>query len=128
MENILKKAHELGHLLNNNEIVMRFRELSEQLDKDEDSKKLLEELVIASQEYEKKTREGAVIEVEEKQKISDLQNKAKENELISEFMATQTYYFSILSQVNEAIANPQGEPPKDSNIILPNDNDKNIII
>lgn len=128
MENILKKASELGHLLNQNEIVKRFQELSEKLSKSEASKELLEKLLKASQEFEGKERGGETIEVQEKRDLSELQEKAKEDSLISEYLATQVYYMNILAQVNEAIANPKGDPPKDSNIILPGDSDKGIII
>jgi len=128
MEKILKKANELGHLLKKNETVNRYLELLQNLEKDEVSRKLLEDLIAASQAYEMKTREGGAIEVEEKNKISDLQDQAKENALISEFLATQAYYMNIMGQVNEALSNPKGEPPKDSKIILPDDDDKKIIL
>ena len=42
-------------------------------------------------------------------------------------MATQAYYINLLTQVNEAVANPTGPPPKKSDIILPGD-DTGIII
>lgn len=128
MENILKKASELGHLLNQNEIVIRFHELSEKLSKSEASKELLEKLLKASQEFERKEKGGETIEVQEKRDLSELQEEAKNDSLISEYLATQVYYMNILAQVNEAIANPKGDPPKDSNIILPGDSDKGIII
>lgn len=126
MEKIIKKANELGHLLNQNDIVKRFRELTEQMEKDEEAQEILNELLSASQAYQLKEEKGETIEVEEKKKLSDLQEKAKGNNLVGEFLATQTYYISLLHQVNEVIANPQGEPPKDSNIIVP-DQDKGII-
>jgi cell fate (sporulation/competence/biofilm development) regulator YlbF (YheA/YmcA/DUF963 family) len=127
MDEIIKKAHELGHLLQQNDIVKRFTELSEKLNQNEDAKKLLEDLFKASQDYEKKEREGVPIEGPEKRALADLQEKAKDNELIGEYLATQSYYFNILAQVNEAIANPKGDPPKKSDIILPGD-DKGIIL
>jgi len=127
MEKILKKAYELGHLLKQNDIIKRFTELSEKLEKDEDAKKLLEELITSTREFEAKEKEGSTIEVAEKKAFSELQEKVKNNDLVNEFLATQSYYVNILSQVNEAIANPQGDPPKDSDIILPGE-DKGIII
>lgn len=127
MEKILKKANELGHLLKQNDIVKRFRELADKLEKDEEAKSIIDELLKATQLFQEKEQAGEPIEVDDKKAIAELQEKAKNNSLVSEFMATQSYYISLLSQINEAIANPQGEPPKDSNIILP-DSDKGIII
>lgn len=120
MEEILKKAYELGHLLNAHEIVQRYRELSYQLEHSETSRELLEQFAEASQSYQRKEQMGVPIEVEEKRAIQDLEDKVHSDSLIAEFLATQGYYLTLLSQVNEAIANPQGEPPKTSNIILPN--------
>ena len=127
MEEILKKANELGHLLRRNEIVKRFTELSERLEKDEEAKKVLEELLQATHEFQRKEDEGVPIEVEEKRRLTELQEKAKDNTLVSEFLATQVYYINILAQVNEAIANPKGEPPRTSNIIMPGE-DSGIIV
>ncbi|MHC4943099.1 MAG: YlbF/YmcA family competence regulator [Planctomycetota bacterium] len=121
------KANELGHLLAKHEIIMRFRELAEKLEKDEDSKQILNELFEVTQSFEAKERANQPIEADEKKQLADLQDKAKDNSLISEFLATQAYYINILSAVNEAIANPQGEPPRESDIILPGD-DKGVII
>jgi len=128
MDRILKKANELGHLLNQNEIVRRFRDLSEKLGRDEEARKLMEELIETTQLLEDKERAGKPIEVEEKRRMAELQKKTSESRTLQEFLATQAYYIQILSHVNEAIANPQGEPPRDSGIILPGENDRKIII
>jgi len=127
MENIFKKASELGHLLQQNEIVTRYKELAAKLEKNEDSRKLMDELLKASDEFQRKEEAGTAIEVEEKKRLKELQDKSKEDPVISEFLATQMYYINLLTQVNEAIANPKGDPPKKSDIILPGE-DKSIII
>lgn len=127
MEEILKKANELGHLLNQNEIVRRYRDLAKQLEENETSRQLLEEFAQLSQEYQRKEQAGGVIEVEEKQKLRELEEKVRSDSLIAQFLATQGYYMTILSQVNEAISNPKGEPPATSNIILPNQASKIIL-
>jgi len=127
MEKILKKANELGHLLNQHEIVLRFRSLAEKLESDEAAKEVLNELMECTQNFQEKEAKGETIEVEEKKQLSELQEKAKENSVVSEFLATQVYYVNLLTQINEAIANPKGDAPKESDIILPGD-DKGIII
>lgn len=127
MEEILKKASELGHLLRQNDIVKRYRELAEKLEKNEESRALLDELLEATHAFQKKEEAGAAIEVEEKKRLSELQEKSRNDALINEFLATQMYYLNLLTQVNEAIAQPKGEPPKKSDIILPGE-DKGIII
>ncbi len=127
MEKILEAASRLGHLLNENDIVKRFRNLSEKLDKDQEAKKLLEEYLDFIQKYQELESKGSVIEVPDKQKMTDLTEKIKKHSLINEYFATQAYYMDVMRQINEAISNPKGDPPKKSTIITPND-DKQIII
>ncbi|MFH2000635.1 MAG: YlbF family regulator, partial [Planctomycetota bacterium] len=117
MEKILKKANELGHLLAKNEIVVRFKDLADKMEKSEESKELMNNLLQASQAFHDKEAAGTTIEVAEKKELAELQEKAKQDSLVNEFLATQFYYINILNQVNEAIAHPQGDPPKESDII-----------
>ena len=127
MEKILEAASTLGHLLNKNEIVQRFKEITAKLDQDEEARKLLEEYAAFVEEYRAKEEQGTTIEVDEKKKLTELNEKIKNHSLIGEFMATQAYYMNLMAQVNEAIANPKGEPPRESTIITPEDN-KGIIL
>jgi len=127
MEKILEAANRLGHLLAQNDIVKRYTEILEELHKDEEAKNLLDEYIVFINDYRRKEEEGTVIEVEDKKKLTDLSEKVKESKIINEFMATQGYYMNIMQQVNEKIAKPEGEPPKESKIITPGD-DKGIIL
>lgn len=126
-DKIIEAANRLGHYLQKSELVIRFKELSEKLEKDEDSKKLINEFIEASQVYHEKETKGEAIEAEDKRKMADLNEKVKANDLLNEFFATQSYYMALMQQVNEAIANPTGDPPKESTIITPDD-DKKIIL
>ena len=121
MEKILEKANELGHLLQQHEIVQRFRDLSGKLERDEASRKLLDEAAEATHRIQELERSGKPIEPEEKQRMEELEQKMKANSMINEFLATQAYYMQMLTQVNEVIGNPTGPPPKESSIILPDD-------
>jgi cell fate (sporulation/competence/biofilm development) regulator YlbF (YheA/YmcA/DUF963 family) len=127
MEKILEAANNLGHLLRKNEIVKRYGEIAEKLENDEEAKKLLDEYAAFTAEFREKEEAGGTIEVDEKKKLTEFNDRIKENAIISEFIATQAYYMNILQQVNEAIANPKGEPPRESTIITPDDN-KGIIL
>lgn len=119
LEKILQKANELGHLLAQNEIVKRYRELAAKLDNASESRALLGDYVEALRDYDSKVRTGSVIEVEEKRKVADLEEKIRSDSILKEFLATQGYYLHLMEQVNDAIADPKGAPPKDSPIIVP---------
>lgn len=124
MEEILKKANELGLMIKGTEISMRFEDLSKLLDSDQDSKSLLEEYAKCSKEYQEKEEKGDVIEVGEKQKLQEVSEKVSENQLIKEYIATSSYFINMMMQIQKAISEPEGEPIKKSKIISPESSGK----
>jgi cell fate (sporulation/competence/biofilm development) regulator YlbF (YheA/YmcA/DUF963 family) len=119
MEEILKKANELGLMIKGTEIHNRFEEMSNKIENDKEAKSLLEEYVKVTQEFQEKESAGNPIEVEEKKKIKELSEKVAQNQLIKEFIATQTYFYNMMIQIQNAISDPKGEPIKESKIITP---------
>ena len=71
-----------------------------------------------------KEKAGTVIEVHEKEKLQELNDKISENQLIKEFIATQTYYLNMTMQIQKAINEPEGDPIEQSRIITPEDSGK----
>ena len=124
MEEILKKANELGLMIKGTEVAQRFEELSKQLEKDKASKELLEEYVAVMNQYSEKESKGETIEVEEKNKVKELSEKVTENNLIKEYIATHSYFINMMMQIQQAISEPKGEPIKESKIIKPNNTGK----
>ncbi len=124
MEEILKKANELGLMIKGTEVFSRFEELSKQLEADSESKALLEEYAKFSQEFQEKEAQGKAIEVEDKQKLQEMNDKLSENALIKEYIATNSYYINMLMQIQKVISEPEGEPIKESKIIKPGNNGK----
>ena len=124
MEDILKKANELGLMIKGTEIAQRFSELSKMLESDKENRELLEEYINAMNEYHEKESEGRQIEVEEKTKIKELTEKVSENQLIKEYIATHSYFINMMMQVQEAISEPKGEPIAESKIIKPGNSGK----
>ena len=124
MEEILKKANELGLMIKGSEISVRFEEVSQKVENDQEAKDLLEEYVKAMQEFEQKEASGQPVEVEEKKKMQDMSEKISQNELIKEFIATQTYFYNLMVQIQNTISEPKGDPIKESKIITPVNNGK----
>jgi cell fate (sporulation/competence/biofilm development) regulator YlbF (YheA/YmcA/DUF963 family) len=119
MEEIIKKANELGLMIKGTEISARFEEISKKIENDNEAKNLLEDYVKVTQEFQERESEGLPIEVEEKKKIQELSEKVAQNQLIKEFIATQTYFYNMMIQIQNAISDPKGEPVKASKIITP---------
>lgn len=124
MEEILNKANELGLMIKGTELFQRFEELRKELAADEEAKKILDEYAKNSEVIMKKEQAGEPIEVEEKEKIQELTEKVTANELLKEFIATQSYYMNMLMMVQKAITEPKGEPIAESKIIKPNSGGK----
>jgi cell fate (sporulation/competence/biofilm development) regulator YlbF (YheA/YmcA/DUF963 family) len=119
MEELLQKANELGLMIKGTEISARFEEISNKLENDKEAKALLEEYIKITQEFEEKNASGGVVEIEEKKKIQDLSEKVSQNQLIKEFIATQTYFYNMMVQIQNTISDPKGDPIKPSKIITP---------
>lgn len=119
MDEIIKKANELGLMIKGTEVYARFEDLSQKLEADEKSRDLLEEYAIASQEFHEKEEAGVAIEVADKTKLQELNDKVSQNQLIKEYIATNTYYLNMLMMIQKVISEPEGEPIKESRIIKP---------
>jgi len=119
MEEILKKANELGLMIKGSSLYQRFSELSKKLEADQAARSLLEQYLSQSEALMEKEEKGLPIEVTEKQQFEDLGKKVSESDLIKEYIATQTYFFNLLMKVQEIINNPEGDPIPESRIIKP---------
>ncbi len=119
MEEILQKANELGLMIKGTELYKRYEEISEKLEKDADARKLLEDYIQVSDEMYRKEHSGAAIEVEEKKKLQEMNEKISESQLIKEYLATQTYFLNLMMQIQKVINEPKGEPISQSRIIKP---------
>ena len=122
MEEILKKSNELGLLIKGTEIYQRFEELSSKLEADSDARNLIETYANANNNMIEKEKTGEVIDVAEKNELQELVEKVNENQLIKEYIATQSYYMNMLMQIQKAISEPEGEPIGESKIIKPSSN------
>lgn len=119
MDEIVKKANELGLMIKGTEIFRRYDELLKQLDADHESRKLLEDYAKASENMYEKEKKGTVIEIAEKQHMQELLEKISVNQLIKEYIATQSYYVNMMMQIQKAISEPEGKPIEESKIIKP---------
>lgn len=119
MEEILKKANELGLMIKGSDLYRRFSELSKKLEADQAARTLLEQYISHSEALMEKEEKGLPIEVDEKKKLEELGKQVSESDLIKEYIATQTYFFNLLMKVQEIINNPEGEAIPESRIIKP---------
>ncbi len=104
MEEILKKANELGMILKKSGIYSNYEKLSAELEADPDSKTLLEEYLNLFEEMHKKEAGGGIIEVEEKEKLAEIQKRVSENRLIIEYIDAKNSYVNILMEIQKLVS------------------------
>lgn len=121
MEEIIKQANDLGLMIKGTDVYKRYVEVVQKLDKEEESRNLLEEFIKLNEQVQQKEYSSQPVEVEEKQKLEELSAKVSENELLKEFISAQTYYMNLMMQIQKSISEPEGEPIDESKIIKPND-------
>ncbi len=120
MEEIISRANELGLMIKGTDVYKRYVEVVKKLEENPESRKLLEEFAQLSETVQQKEGTGQPVEVEEKQKIEELSAKVSEDELLKEFITTQSYYMNLMMMIQKAISEPEGEPIQESKIVKPN--------
>ncbi len=104
MEEILKKANELGVMLKNSGIYSHYEKLSAELEADADSKNLLDEYMSLFEEMQKKESGGGIIEIEEKDTLGEIQKRVSENRLIIEYIDAKNSYVKILMEIQKLVS------------------------
>jgi cell fate (sporulation/competence/biofilm development) regulator YlbF (YheA/YmcA/DUF963 family) len=124
MEEILKKANELGLMIRGTEIFRRFDELSKKLEADNEARSLLEKYAALSDEIHDKELSGEAVNPEDKKALEDMSEKLSKSILVKEYIATQSYYVNMLMQIQKIISEPVGDPITESKIITPGSTSK----
>ncbi len=104
MEELLKKANELGRMLKETEVCSQYEKLSADLEADRDSKGLLDEYLDLFEKMHKKEMSGGVIEVHEKEKLAEVQTRVSENPLIVEYIDAKNRYVTLLMEIQKAVS------------------------
>ncbi len=103
MADMMKLAEDLGKELANQPATKKFMELQQQLSKDEDAQELLNEYEQQAQKMSQAQSQGEAIEPQDKQKLSDMQNKLSGNEVVKNFLSARVEYADMLRKINETI-------------------------
>jgi cell fate (sporulation/competence/biofilm development) regulator YlbF (YheA/YmcA/DUF963 family) len=104
MEEILKKANELGKMLRETEVYSQYEKLSADLEADQDSRGLMDEYLNLFEEMHKKELSGGAIEVHEKEKLAEVQKRVSENHLIVEYIDAKNRYVNLLMEIQKSVS------------------------
>ena len=103
MEDILKKAAELGNMIQATDIYQEFVAQKKQVQGDEDASKLWTSFYELSTSLAAKERQGADIEQWEKDSLQELSQKIADNDLMKHYIQAETKYQNLLLAVQQAL-------------------------
>lgn len=107
-QEILASARELGKLIATHPAAVKFEDIVQKLQADVEAQRLMTDLNRHIEALGEKEAQGKPIEVADKRKLEDLQNKMIRHPLLSQFQMVQMDYLDLMRQVDEALT---GESP-----------------
>ncbi len=103
MEDVIQKADDLAQAIRSSERFETMRTAQETLDKDEEAQNLIGEFQAAQALIAEKENADKPIEVEDKRRMSDLQQKVGSNENLQAFLRAQADFYEMMNRVNQSI-------------------------
>ncbi|MEX0777310.1 MAG: YlbF family regulator [Phycisphaeraceae bacterium] len=103
-EEILKDARELGKKVATHDAAQKLERAIKSLQGDTEAQRLLTDFNRAVQAIGEKEAQGKPIEVADKHKIEELQNKVVRNLVLRNFQLAQMDYLDLMRKVDEAMA------------------------
>lgn len=109
-QEILDAAAELGKLIATHPAAVKFEETIKKLQDDVEAQRLMTDLNRHMESLQEKEAAGKPIEVADKKKLEDLQNKMVRHSLLSQFQMVQMDYLDLMRKVDEAVSGGPGGP------------------
>lgn len=116
-EQVMKAAGDLGKLIAKHNASMKFQDITGKLRDDTDAQRLMTDYSRQLQLVHEKENKGQPIEVTDKHKVEDLQNRVIQHPVLRDLQMAQMDYMDLLRQVDEAIQGPKA--PADTSMPTP---------
>ncbi len=107
-QEILKAATDLGKLIASHEAAKKVEGAIGKLQADVEAQRLLNDFNRAVQAVSEKEAQGKPIEVADKHKLQELQNKVVKNAVLRDFQLAQMDYLDLMRKVDEAMSGQPG--------------------
>ncbi len=108
MEDILKRAKELGEAIAAHERCQALKQAARALRADEEAKQLDKEYADAAQVLQKKSAAGEPLEPEEKRLEADLRSKTVAHPVIRELLRAQADFAELMQKTNATLESAIG--------------------
>ena len=106
VQELLDQARVLGEAIANHPHVQAFTKAREQTENDAEARQLLGAYQEQAQRVRQLEAEQKPIEVADKQKLAECEQKMASNEALKALMRTQADYVALMNQVNRAMEAP----------------------
>jgi cell fate (sporulation/competence/biofilm development) regulator YlbF (YheA/YmcA/DUF963 family) len=103
MEEILKKAEELGRLIRDTDIYRDFQRASESLHADADADKLFDDFIKISKYVSDRQEMGDIIEKFEIENIKSMSEMVSGNDMIVRYMKAQQEYLDLILMIQKEL-------------------------
>lgn len=104
MEEILKKAVELGLMIKGTDAFKDFETLSSEIEKDEDASALLKKYNEIAETIQIKHESGEAVEKYEQEMFRALTETVKGNNLLTLYLQARDRYVGLLMKIHESIS------------------------
>lgn len=112
VQDLLKKADELGRAIAGNEKVRAYLTARTAVQNDSDAQALLRDYQAQAVHVQQLQAQQQPIEVADKQKLAELEGKMAGNESLKGLMRTQADYIELMNKINQAMEKPLSDSPQ----------------
>jgi len=105
MKEILETATELGLLIKDTDVWKNFDEMSQILEENTESKNLMNEFNIITEEHHRRRTAGDIIESYEEKNRLEIMEKVKSDSILTKYITAREDYINMLTEIQEAMKN-----------------------
>ncbi len=105
MEEILKKSEELGKLIQDSDVFIKFTELDERVNGDSQALALLEKYNDIARVILEKQKSGDIIESYEKEDFRAMTRSVNDHALLREYLNSRDAYIDLLMKIHDSLGN-----------------------
>lgn len=104
MKEILKKANELGLLIKNTDVYIKFEELNAEVENDKGASLLLKKYNEIAETIQQKQEAGFTLEKFEQERFRDISRAVASNELLFKYLKARDMYMELLLKIHNTLS------------------------
>ena len=105
MQELIEQAKKLGQMIADDQRTKSLKEMQEKLDNDQEAKTLLQEYQQQMEKIARLEQSGQPIEVDDKHKLRDVQEKMALNDTIKQITTKQVEFVDMMNKIKTEIDN-----------------------